>query len=103
MEYNPKVKFCQGFLPHYRTFPFWREKKFDRECKMATSTDVMTAAVGRVWGFSKGGTELNPLQGVSTGGGGHFRKRIRVNFLGGCVPANNLLRAEVLILRAEMP
>lgn len=84
MKYNPRGRVCvcvlgEWFQLHYHTFPFWREKKFDRKCKMATSSDVMTAAVGRVWGLSKGGSGLKPLQGASTGGPGYLRKRTSVN------------------------
>lgn len=76
------------------------KKKFDRECKMATRSDVMPASVA-YRAFSKGGSGLKPPQASR-----HRPPQLptqKGKFLtsGGCVPANNLLRAEALLLRAE--
>lgn len=68
---------------------------------MASSSDVTPATVGRARRLSKGGSGLKPLQGalrvvLATDAKG------QASTSGGCVPADNLLRAEVL-LRAERP
>lgn len=70
---------------------------------MATSNDVMPATVSLVWGLSKGGSELKLLQGASLRAALATYAKGQESISGGCVPVDNLLRAELLLLRAERP
>lgn len=70
---------------------------------MATSDDVMPATVSLVWGLSKGGSGLKLLQGPSLRAALATCAKGQESISGGCVPADNFLRAELLLLRAERP
>lgn len=67
---------------------------------MATSSDVMPAAVAS-WGRSEGGSGLKPPQGAWLPAVVAPYAKGQVSTSGGCVLAENLVRAEVLLVRAE--
>lgn len=98
--------FCGWFLfvlPHDRTYPSWREKKVPIEDAKWRSpvTSWLPRSVayrGSVRAEAGSSRFKAPLRAVLD-----TYAQGRVWTPGGCVPAGNLLRAEVLLLRAEGP
>lgn len=67
---------------------------------MATRSDVMPASVA-YWGLSKGGSGLKLPLGTSVRAAPATHAKGKVSTSGRCVPDDNLVRAEALLLRAE--